>query len=102
MAATSTRHWGDHRRCDGHAVRDRPYFAVEDSRRSGANAEGRLRPIPSIWGHRAGNPALNPEDADFINRPSPNCWRADRQAVVPALRSSLEQRRKDGKYPGFP
>ena len=25
-----------------------------------------LRPIPSIWGHRAGNPVLNPEDAGFI------------------------------------
>jgi len=25
-----------------------------------------LRPIPSIWGHRAGNPVLNPEDAAFI------------------------------------
>jgi len=29
-----------------------------------ANAE--LRPIPSIWGHRAGNPVSNPEDARFI------------------------------------
>ena len=28
------------------------------------NAE--LAPIPSIWGHRAGNPAMNPEDAAFI------------------------------------
>jgi homoserine O-acetyltransferase len=25
-----------------------------------------LRPIPSIWGHRAGNPAQNSEDAKFI------------------------------------
>ncbi len=25
-----------------------------------------LKPIPSIWGHRAGNPVLNPEDAAFI------------------------------------
>ena len=25
-----------------------------------------LRPIPSIWGHRAGNPVFNPEDALFI------------------------------------
>ncbi len=25
-----------------------------------------LLPIPSIWGHRAGNPAKNPADADFI------------------------------------
>ncbi|MBV9555156.1 MAG: alpha/beta fold hydrolase [Alphaproteobacteria bacterium] len=44
------------------------YFTVEDNRREVAqmpNAE--LRPIPSIWGHRAGNPALNPEDAKFID-----------------------------------
>ncbi|HXP06046.1 MAG TPA: alpha/beta fold hydrolase [Stellaceae bacterium] len=44
------------------------YFTVEDSRREVArmpNAE--LRPIPSIWGHRAGNPMFNPEDAKFIN-----------------------------------
>ncbi|WP_341913384.1 alpha/beta fold hydrolase [Ferrovibrio terrae] len=25
-----------------------------------------LCPIPSIWGHRAGNPAMNPPDAEFI------------------------------------
>ena len=44
------------------------YFTVEDNRREVArmpNAE--LRPIPSIWGHRAGNPAANPEDAAFID-----------------------------------
>jgi homoserine O-acetyltransferase len=44
------------------------YFTVEDNRREVAhmtNAE--LRPIPSIWGHRAGNPMFNPEDAKFIN-----------------------------------
>jgi len=44
------------------------YFTVEDNRREVAlmpNAE--LRPIPSIWGHRAGNPALNPEDARFLD-----------------------------------
>ncbi len=45
------------------------YFRVEDNRREVArmpNAE--LRPIPSIWGHRAGNPAQNPEDQAFLNR----------------------------------
>lgn len=25
-----------------------------------------LRPIPSLWGHRAGNPSTNPIDADFL------------------------------------
>jgi homoserine O-acetyltransferase len=25
-----------------------------------------LHPIPSIWGHRAGNPAVNPDDASFL------------------------------------
>ena len=44
------------------------YFTVEDNRREVAlmpNAE--LLPIPSIWGHRAGNPAGNPADAKFLN-----------------------------------
>jgi homoserine O-acetyltransferase len=30
--------------------------------------QGRLAPIPSIWGHRAGNPVANPDDAAFIKR----------------------------------
>ena len=25
-----------------------------------------LQPIPSIWGHRAGNPSINPADATFL------------------------------------
>src|SRR5215468_8684142 len=43
------------------------YFTVEDNRREVAlMLKAELRPIPSIWGHRAGNPAQNPEDAEFI------------------------------------
>jgi homoserine O-acetyltransferase len=44
------------------------YFRVEDNRREVAlmpNAE--LRPIPSIWGHRAGNPTQNKADAKFLD-----------------------------------
>ena len=44
------------------------YFTVEDNRRECAhlrNAE--LISIPSIWGHRAGNPVGNPTDARFLN-----------------------------------
>jgi homoserine O-acetyltransferase len=44
------------------------YFRVEDNRREVAlmpNAE--LRPIPSIWGHRAGNPTQNEADAKFLD-----------------------------------
>jgi homoserine O-acetyltransferase len=43
------------------------YFTVADNALEAKrmpNAE--LRPIPSIWGHRAGNPALNPKDMAFI------------------------------------
>jgi homoserine O-acetyltransferase len=29
-------------------------------------ARAELRPIPSIWGHRAGNPTSNPADAAFV------------------------------------
>lgn len=43
------------------------YFTPEDSELETAmmsNAE--FRPIESIWGHRAGNPAMNPVDEQFI------------------------------------
>jgi len=43
------------------------YFTVEDNRREVAQMpRAELRPIPSIWGHRAGNPVLSPPDAKFI------------------------------------
>ena len=45
------------------------YFRVEDNRRElqhMANAE--LRPMPSIWGHRAGNPTDNADDEAFIRQ----------------------------------
>lgn len=45
------------------------YFTTEDCDREAAmipNAQ--CLPIPSIWGHRAGNPYQNPEDAKFIRQ----------------------------------
>lgn len=45
------------------------YFTPDDCAREAAlipNAE--YRPIPSIWGHRAGNPYQNPEDEQFIRQ----------------------------------
>lgn len=45
------------------------YFTPEDSAAETAkmpNAE--YRPIESIWGHRAGNPALNPVDMRFLRQ----------------------------------
>lgn len=45
------------------------YFRVEDNAAELRHLRrGTLRPIPSIWGHRAGNPAANPQDAAFIRR----------------------------------
>jgi hypothetical protein len=45
------------------------YLTVEDNRREVARMpRAELRPIPPIWGHRAVNPALNPEDAGIINQ----------------------------------
>ena len=44
------------------------YFTVADNEREVAHMQhAELRPIPSIWGHRAGNPTQNPEDDDFID-----------------------------------
>ena len=43
------------------------YFRVADNEAELPHlAQAELRPIPSIWGHRAGNPMQNPEDAAFI------------------------------------
>src|SRR3954453_4519810 len=43
------------------------YFRVPDNAAELAHLRnGALRPIPSIWGHRAGNPNANPEDAAFL------------------------------------
>ena len=43
------------------------YFTVEDNRREMAHLRrAQLRPIPSVWGHRAGNPVQSPADAAFI------------------------------------
>jgi homoserine O-acetyltransferase len=45
------------------------YFRVADNEAELAGlADAELLPIPSIWGHRAGNPAANPADAQFIRR----------------------------------
>ncbi|TWT11516.1 alpha/beta fold hydrolase [Reyranella sp. CPCC 100927] len=43
------------------------YFRVADNEAELPHlAQAELCPIPSIWGHRAGNPIQNPEDAAFI------------------------------------
>ncbi len=43
------------------------YFRVEDNRREMAHLRRAiLAPIPSIWGHRAGNTQPNPADTAFI------------------------------------
>lgn len=43
------------------------YFRVADNAAELSHlASGSLWPIPSIWGHRAGNPSVNPQDAAFL------------------------------------
>ncbi len=43
------------------------YFRVEDNALEMAHLKrAELKPIPSIWGHRAGNPLQSPQDAAFI------------------------------------
>ncbi len=45
------------------------YFRVADNAAELPHLQhGRLAPIPSIWGHRAGNPVTNPADAAFLKR----------------------------------
>ena len=43
------------------------YFPVADNAAELRHLRhGKLLPIPSIWGHRAGNPVANPEDQAFL------------------------------------
>jgi homoserine O-acetyltransferase len=45
------------------------YFQTDDNRAELAHlANARLAEIPSVWGHRAGNPRENPDDATFLDR----------------------------------
>jgi homoserine O-acetyltransferase len=45
------------------------YFRVADNAAELAHlARAELRPIPSIWGHRAGNPSLNQTDFTFLKK----------------------------------
>jgi homoserine O-acetyltransferase/O-succinyltransferase len=45
------------------------YFQTDDNRLELPHLRhGKLVEIPSLWGHRAGNPRDNPEDQAFINR----------------------------------
>lgn len=44
------------------------YFQTDDNRAELAHlANATLAEIPSVWGHRAGNPRDNPEDAAFVD-----------------------------------
>ena len=44
------------------------YFTLEASRLEVMEMpNAQLRPIQSIWGHRAGNPMQNPDDLRFLN-----------------------------------
>jgi homoserine O-acetyltransferase len=43
------------------------YFRVADNAAELPHlAAAELRPIPSVWGHRAGNPVVSPDDALFV------------------------------------
>jgi homoserine O-acetyltransferase len=45
------------------------YFRVADNAAELPRlAHAELRPVPSIWGHRAGNPVANPADTSFIKQ----------------------------------
>ena len=45
------------------------YFRVADNAAELEHLRrGALRPIPSVWGHRAGNPRTNPDDLAFLIR----------------------------------
>ena len=45
------------------------YFQIDDNKAElPLLRDARLAEIPSVWGHRAGNPSTNPDDAAFIDQ----------------------------------
>lgn len=53
------------------------YFRVADNAAELPHLRhAELRPIPSVWGHRAGSPSMNPVDERFI-RDAVRAWLAD-------------------------
>jgi homoserine O-acetyltransferase/O-succinyltransferase len=45
------------------------YFPVADNAAELPHIlQGALRPIPTIWGHRAGSPIENPQDLTFLRK----------------------------------
>jgi homoserine O-acetyltransferase len=45
------------------------YFRVADNAVEAAHlADAELLPIPTVWGHRAGNPVVSPRDAAFLKQ----------------------------------
>ena len=50
------------------------YFRVADNAAELPHlSQAELRPIPSIWGHRGGNPSANPVDLDYL-RSAVRAW----------------------------
>ena len=45
------------------------YFGVAENAAEAAHlSHGQLRPIPTVWGHLAGNPNGNPTDTAFLTK----------------------------------
>jgi homoserine O-acetyltransferase len=45
------------------------YFTPDDCLREAKQIpQAEFRPIPTIWGHRAGNPSKHPEDQRFLTQ----------------------------------
>ena len=61
------------------------YFRVADNAAELKHlAKGELKVIPSIWGHRAGNPSTNAEDVAFLEGCGSRLARGVRSTLLPA------------------
>jgi homoserine O-acetyltransferase/O-succinyltransferase len=66
------------------------YFPPEDSAFEVANMpNAKLLPVPSIWGHFAGGPATNPDDAKFIDNALKELLRAPSERTLVRGRSAV-------------
>jgi homoserine O-acetyltransferase/O-succinyltransferase len=72
------------------------YFTSEDCAAEAALIPGaEFLPIPSIWGHRAGNPYQNPEDESFIRAAVHRLLEEPREPRTQVLGSELKSAKAD-------
>ena len=79
------------------------YFQTDDNRVELPHLKhGKLAEIPSVWGHRAGNPLANPEDAAFIDKQVEGILSAAKDLIAARHEKQLKGWKRIGRMSWLP